>query len=1090
MGLKLEPRDRTLRALQQRSVASVGFRWQVKRLIGRIRQATAFRITCWSALLVTFCYTAPAEHLPTRTYTIADGLPRNTIDSILKDSSGFLWFCSNDGLARFDGVTFTRFSVDQGLPSPRVHCILETRGGDYWVGTAAGVCLFSSARHPAGTGTSPTAGIDPEDLSARRDGSGRSTRLRPFKTFLPGKDDSLQEVVVLYEDREGTIWCGTAGGLFRLEQAGRNVAFHWVDLGMPKADVADICVVSIAEDHNGILWVGTRGSGLYARWQDGRTAHYTSRNGLPSDRIDALLEADDHSFWIGTQRGLVVAAADPRPNERLVTEVYTTKDGLADNWATRLRCVQGHLWVGTARGVSELVIGSTEGRVRFKSYSSAEGLTDVSISALCEDTDGNIWIAASEMGVIKWARRGFTTYSERDGLATSPRTVFPARECGVCVHSIRDRGHSISCFEGERFNSVALNLPPWLKDLGWSWNQSALQTPDGDWWVATGQGLCRFSAVNRIEDLGHKRPIRIYTTADGLQSNGIFRLFLDSRGSVWIATSGWGRNDLARIDPTTGVLHNYSLSPAEVEPALATTSISEDGMGAIWIGFGRVGGLGLARYSRGRFQFFTSADGVPDGWIYSLYPDREGRVWLATSRGGLARIDDPSSDHPHFTTYTTASGLSSNEVYCVVEDRYGRVYAGTASGVDRIELNTGRVRHYNDSDGLTGGIVTTAFRDREENLWFASDRGISRLAPQPDEHEPQPRVLLTQLRVTGDLYPVRYVGEENISNLVLDPGRNDLRIGFVAPAFGSAESIKYQYKLEGAQSDWGEPTSQTSVNYASLSPGSYIFKVRAINAQGVLSPTDATVAFTILPPVWRRPWFLALVLLAVGLAVYAQYRIRLRHLIEVERVRTRIATDLHDDIGASLSRIAILGEALMTQSGVIGREPRLLLSRIAETARGLLEDVADVIWSIEPSHEDLGDLVLRVRDFAADVLEASGIDWNLQAPCDKGGIKLSAEKRRNVYLIIKEAINNAIRHSKCTEISLTIDVRERNLVAEINDNGCGFAGAQRQDSNGSSRRAHGLRNLLDRAAGIRGTCQIDSHPGAGTHIRLTVPLKD
>jgi signal transduction histidine kinase len=463
------------------------------------------------------------------------------------------------------------------------------------------------------------------------------------------------------------------------------------------------------------------------------------------------------------------------------------------------------------------------------------------------------------------------------------------------------------------------------------------------------------------------------------------------------------------------------------------------------------------------------------------------RIWVASSRGGLARIDDPDSDRPQFTTYTTADGLSSDEVYCVVEDRYGRIYAGTARGVDRIEVGTGRIRRYTSSDGLASGEVRTAFSDQEGNLWFRSD-SVARLAPEPEDQEPAPPVLIAQLRIAGALFPVSDLGEDNIANLELEPGQKDLRIDFVAPTCGLGEAIRYQYWLEGVERDWSAPTDQRAVNYASLSPGSYVFKVRAVNAEGLYSTAPATVSFTLRPPIWRRAWFLALVCLAAGLGVYALYRLRVSQLIEVERVRTRIATDLHDDIGASLSRIAILGEALKTKNGGKGDQPDPLLNQITESARDLADDVADVIWSIDPRLNDLSDLILRIRRFAADIFEARGIDCDFQTPPDGPSLRLTPEQRRQAYLILKEAINNIAHHASCSAAWIVIAIHDRQLRLHISDDGCGFAPAMAHRE-GRTRGGRGLENMRARAARLGGDCLIQSAPGSGTSVEVTIPLK-
>jgi signal transduction histidine kinase len=293
--------------------------------------------------------------------------------------------------------------------------------------------------------------------------------------------------------------------------------------------------------------------------------------------------------------------------------------------------------------------------------------------------------------------------------------------------------------------------------------------------------------------------------------------------------------------------------------------------------------------------------------------------------------------------------------------------------------------------------------------------------------------------------------------------------------------LRYQYRLEGADRDWSAPIEQPTVNYASLSPGTYGFAVRSLNADGVAGE-PATVAFTILRPVWQRWWFVTLAGLLMALLPYAFYRYRVARLVEVERVRIRIATDLHDDIGANLSRMAVLSEAVKQEAGSASSESGQMLSEIAATARGMFDAMSDIVWSVDPRRDDLRNVALRIRQFASDVLEAQGIRWTLQAPAEPEKLKLAPEQRRHVYLIFQEAITNAARHAACTAVQMSVHVAGNQFVAQIRDDGCGFVPGQAPAGNG-------LTNIRMRAAELGGHCQIVSTPGAGTHLTVKFPLK-
>jgi ligand-binding sensor domain-containing protein len=242
-----------------------------------------------------------AEQLPIKTYTTADGLANDNINKIVPDSRGFLWFCTAEGLSRFDGYQFTNYTTDQGLPHRWVSDLLETRDGSYWVATGGGVSRFN----PKGTPL--------------------------FTTYHPDEDEYSWHVEVLIEDHAGVIWCGTHRGLYRLEEAAGGPRFQFVEMGMPAAQEGSF-VQAIVADPQGALWVGTRASGLYRRWPDGRVDHYTTQQGLPGNRIEALLKDREGRLWVGTADGLgeIVATADSK--RPAVARVYTTGDGLPSNW--------------------------------------------------------------------------------------------------------------------------------------------------------------------------------------------------------------------------------------------------------------------------------------------------------------------------------------------------------------------------------------------------------------------------------------------------------------------------------------------------------------------------------------------------------------------------------------------------------------------------------------------------------------------------------------------------------------------------------------------------------------------------------------
>jgi signal transduction histidine kinase len=309
------------------------------------------------------------------------------------------------------------------------------------------------------------------------------------------------------------------------------------------------------------------------------------------------------------------------------------------------------------------------------------------------------------------------------------------------------------------------------------------------------------------------------------------------------------------------------------------------------------------------------------------------------------------------------------------------------------------------------------------------------------------------------------------------PGQEHVQFDFVGLSYSPGNLLRYQYRL--GDDAWSAPIESRSVHYGALAPGQYRFAVRAINSDGEASPVPATVEFQVTPPVWQRAWFQGILLaVAIAGAVWI-HRARVARLLEIERVRTRIATDLHDDIGSSLSQIAILSEvAHQRAAGGKAGEP---MERIGALSRELLDSISDIVWAIQPHKDHLSDLKQRMRRFAADVLSARNVEMHWSVSDSGRDFELNSELRRQVYLIFKESINNIARHSRATEARIALRVVERQLALEVSDNGCGIRRRERPDGNG-------LESMRLRASRLGGELEVRSAEGQGTTVLLRAPL--
>src|SRR5687767_3665240 len=642
------------------------------------RLLTRRQVLGLSLLLLGVSPALGAQSLPIKTYAPADGLAHNRVNRIARDSRGFRWFCTAGGLSRFGGYSFANFGTEQGLPHSAVNDLLETRTGEYWVATDGGLVRFDPKGRPAARVVHENTATTPTPMFTV---VGSDTENRPATA-----------IIVLREGRDGTIWAGTKSGLYRLEHADGRLALRPVDVHMPNEFPEQRIIADVLEDARGSLWIAAP-SGLYRRWPDGSAARYTKRDGLPDEYLQDLLEDHEGHLWVGGRvNGFYRIDVDATHREPLVDRRFTyapiDRYGLPHPWVFQLfETSDQRFWVATAGGLVEFFPAGDD-QHRFRSYTTRNGLSYSNITALNEDLGGNLWLGTNTAGAMKLTRGGFSGYGEQDGIHQvhavfedlAGHLCFRGRVLGDARTSVFEgakldplRGDQavyhtrLGCFDGQRFD--------WFKPIesyfgwvwGWGWVNAhvTLQAKSGEWWVGTGRGLYRFPPSDLFARLKTARPLAVYTPKDGLADWQVFRLFEDSRGSVWISTAGSVTNGLARWEPLDRRVRDLSGAPGL--PSLKDDrprSFGEDRSGNVWIGFNS----GLARYMQGSFTFLAASEGLPPGAINSIYVDRSGRLWLASAGAGLVRVDNTGAERPTFVSYTTAQGLSSNISEVITED--------------------------------------------------------------------------------------------------------------------------------------------------------------------------------------------------------------------------------------------------------------------------------------------------------------------------------------------------------------------------------------------------------------------------------------
>jgi ligand-binding sensor domain-containing protein/two-component sensor histidine kinase len=988
----------------------------------------------WGTLLLAASL-ASAELLPVRSYSTADGLAEDRVNAISVDSRGFLWFATAGGISKFDGYRFTTWDDQHGLPYRGCYSMLAAPGGEYWVGCADGLHRFGEQGPPR------------------------------FQTFLP--DSGVQAIADLLRMRSGRMFAATEFGVFAVGDSPRMAK-----VPLPAA-LAGISV--LAEDHLGHLWITANPVLLVL--DPLRPARAAARVvGLPAAvmNLNGLLEAPADCMWVATNLGLARFERPPGATDWRFRRLYGVGDGLAGpNVMSLLRASDGVVWAGTSGGISRF--SERDAVPHFSNLGKRQGLTDLYITALAEDSAGNIWAGTESAGVMRIQPHGFTTFQEDDGLRQpSLLQVLEDRQGTLMAVGVSQSSPArvFTFLDGHTFHQ---GVPRALGSTAtWSWQRMLLQSRSGEWWAATKHGLCRFPAAPAAALL-QSRPLACYADEE------IFHIFEDSRGDIWASAA---HDRLLRWNRGTGRTVYLRADGGESEVRCAfgglVSAMAEDPKGNVWLG---LWSGGLCRYAGGCITRFRKGETAPRGSVFSLYVDSAGRLWIATNGSGLSVMADPAARAPRLATYDTSKGMNSNLVRSIVEDRFGRIWAGTARGVVCLDPRTGAIRRFSTADGLPQAVFKSAIQDRSGVLWFATSKGLARIVPQAPAEAGSPAALLTGIRIAGEEYPVSVLGEKRVPQVVLEPGRNRVEIEFAAPGSGSDEDLRYKFMLAGADSNWSAPQAEHRVDYRNLRSGSYRFLVKTVDLNGVDSRSVAEFDFRILPPLWLRWWFLLPAALALLSAAYWLHRYRLAHLLAIERMRTEIATDLHDDIGASLARMAILSDVARVNLGRNKEMSAAPLDRIGAMARELLDSLNDIVWSVRATDANVDSLLSRMREFALDVLAQGDTSFLLE--CDEGlrSRLIGPDTRRHLLLIFKECVHNIAKHSGCTSARAALRMADGHLTMTVSDDGRGVAAG-----NATANRGNGIPSMIRRARAMSGEIEFQENPAGGHVVVVRIPL--
>ncbi|MEM6722419.1 MAG: two-component regulator propeller domain-containing protein [Bacteroidota bacterium] len=1063
------------------------------------------------------------EHL-----TSKEGLSHNSINEAIQDSKGFIWLATDGGLNRYDGQTFKVYEQDADNPnaisSNYCRTLLEDRQGNIWIGTNYGINRLDPTTETIRTYFFETPfGFEGANFvhCLYEDAFGfiwygtyyGTMRLQPetghIDVFLSDKDDpqSLPNDVIwkIVEDEQGNVWFGSQRGLALLTPENLEQQIWEFDVYRTDPDDPDALHLSgvwaIVRDSTNQMWLGGRNGIVrvhrdstqkltFKHWQ-----HDPDRpNSLSYNFIEDLHVDPQNRIWVATYaKGMDLIRKNPEnPGELSFVNFQNelaNPTSLPNNNVHTLFTDNNHvLWIGSPNGLSKLDPHTRHfDQIAFlenEPYS----LSDNAITCLFEDRRQNLWVGTQSGGV---------------------NVHFRASE--------KPLGRDFIVFQHDRLASGSL-----------SHNQISciFEDSEGYIWIATYDGLNYIAP----EQLNNPNAFQVLHVADGLPHKWILDIYQDQAGDYWL--SSYGGYARMRFDPNQPdqAPEIFEFKMDENNPnslSNATTYHTErDRFGNLWIGsFNGLNRLQTANQDSIWFDcYYVERDhpsSLATNAINRLFRDSKDRLWALTASGLHAIHIEAADQRATFQVFNRKAGLPSANVVSILEDEEGLFWIATNKGIalfdpDRaLDKSTDELpvlRVFNPQDGLQGDQFNrnAAVKDYQGNLLFGGQNGFNVIDPRQIPSNPfEPPVVFTDFKLfnrsvnpgSPEYNPKTSPLLRSIAysdSVVLNFRQNDFSVEFAALSFTQSNQNTFAYKLEGFHRDWIENGSSNQAAFTNLDNGAYRLLVRAANNDGRWNETPAVLYIRILPPPWESPWAYAAYALLLSLLLYGFVRFRVKKRVaeveaaaalekarveERERIRKKNAADFHDELGHKLTKIGLfLGLAQRAKAS----ENHKMADYLAQTEKyvnQLSGGIRDFIWVLDPNKDSLLDTFSRLQAFGDQLFDYTDIRFKANNQIkDYDAIKLDLDQRRQIVLIFKEAMNNALKYSKSQHAILSCTKTGNNIELQFSDDGVGF------DLNRLNGKGYGLKNLNMRAEKIDALLHIDSAPEQGTQIRLRLPI--
>ncbi len=565
-------------------------------------------------------------------------------------------------------------------------------------------------------------------------------------------------------------------------------------------------------------------------------------------------------------------------------------------------------------------------------------------------------------------------------------------------------------------------------------------------------------------------------------------LFYDSHHVLWAGTNnGFLRiTNLAEFEKNnfTGGLIVTNQFPGKGNRISRLSgdcfTITEDRKENIWIGTRN--GLYVYNYKTEAVIKYVHVAGdnnsLNDNDVRSVYISKDGDVWIGTSSGGLNHFDASANS---FTAFTRENGLPNNSIYTILEDNSGFLWLGTNAGLCRFSKADHSVRNYTPRDGIQNFEFNTnaVCKTTDGKFCFGGRTGFNIFHPDSMNITfAPPQVVITKFKIFDKEFPVTG------SVLHLSHDKNSFTFDFAALNYYRNNDNQYEYRMEGADKDWIKSGNRQYTSYNNLSPGEYTFKVRVANYTGKWNESVTSMKFLINPAWYNTWWFRFVIALIIAAGIYGLYRYRLSQMLKLHAIRNRIASDLHDEIGSTLSSISLSSTIIQGKLNGTNTEVTKLLQQVSSNTDNMMEALSDIVWAINTRNDRFDNVVNRMRAFAIEILEPSDINVQFNISKDISDVHLDMQQRKNIYLIFKEAVNNIVKYAGCKNVLIDIHRQgNKTFVMNIKDDGKGFE-VPVLNGEEKSLSGNGIRNMKKRSEELGGEMTIDSSHGGGTALHL------